>query len=229
MTEREWQACADPTLMLTELTGRVSERKLRLFAVACCRHIWHLLPDQRSRSAVEVAERYADGLAGKRELAAAKGAALGATGRSAVNGAWAAYWAVSNNVSGTISYTCGAAVEAKARFAVHSSPGTGAEQGAAWDAALAIGTRDQASFLREVLGNPFRPVAADSAWLDWRSGLLRAMAWQIYESSDFRDLPVLADALEDAGCTDPTLLAHCRESGLHVRGCWVLDLLRSID
>src|SRR5262245_14513169 len=211
MTEREWLACADPTLMLTELSGRVSERKLRLFAVACGRHIWPLLPDQRSRSAVEVAERYADGLAGGRELAAAKAAAIVATGRSTVNGAWAAYWAVSNNVSGTIGNTCAAAVEAKARFAVHSVPGTGAERQAAWDAALAVGTSEQASFLREVLGNPFRPVAADRAWLDWRGGLLRAMAWQIYESGDFHDLPVLADALEDAGCTDPTLLAHCRE------------------
>src|SRR5437868_5458170 len=120
MTEREWLACADPNLMLTEMSGRVSERKLRLFAAACCRRIWHLLPDRRSRAAVEVAERYADGLAGERDLAAAKAAAVVATGRSTVNGAWAAYWTVSNNLAGTIWNACEAAIEAGARFAVQA-------------------------------------------------------------------------------------------------------------
>src|SRR4051812_29000441 len=98
MTEREWLTCADPDLMLREMSGRVSERKLRLFAAACCRRIWHLLPDPRSRAAVEVAERYADGLAGERDLAAAKAAAVVA----AKGAAWAPYWAVSNNLAGTI-------------------------------------------------------------------------------------------------------------------------------
>jgi hypothetical protein len=68
MNETEWLACADPTPMLNFLRGRASGRKLRLFGCACLRKIWYLVTDGRSRTAVEVTERYADGLAGKIEM-----------------------------------------------------------------------------------------------------------------------------------------------------------------
>ena len=72
---------------------------------------------------------------------------------------------------------------------------------------------------------PFHPAALAPAWLTWHDGLLVSMARQMYDSRDFGDMPVLADALEEAGCDDADILAHCRQPGPHVRGCWVADLL----
>jgi hypothetical protein len=72
MTEAEWLACPDLWSLLEFLNGKVSERKLRLFACACCRQVWHLLTEERSRAAVEVAEQYADGQATLAERVAAE-------------------------------------------------------------------------------------------------------------------------------------------------------------
>ncbi len=83
----------------------------------------------------------------------------------------------------------------------------------------------QAALLREIFGNPFRPVLLEQSWLAWNDGAIRKMAQLIYGDRAFDRLPMLADALEDAGCTDADLLAHCRSGGEHVRGCWVVDLL----
>jgi hypothetical protein len=83
-----------------------------------------------------------------------------------------------------------------------------------------------AGLARDVLGNPFRPVpAVDAAWLKREAGAIHMLATGIYEQRAFRRLPLLADALEDAGCTDADLLGHLRGPGPHVRGCWAVDLV----
>jgi hypothetical protein len=83
----------------------------------------------------------------------------------------------------------------------------------------------QCDLVRELFGNPFRPPAVERAWLEWGSGSVRHLARVVYEEGRWEDLPVLADALEDPGCADETILAHCRQGGPHARGCWVVDCL----
>ncbi len=84
----------------------------------------------------------------------------------------------------------------------------------------------QAEVLRDIIGNPFRPLPQGNiAWLAWEGGMLPKLARAVYEERAFDRLAVLADALEDAGCADPALLGHLRGPGEHVRGCWAVDLL----
>jgi hypothetical protein len=84
----------------------------------------------------------------------------------------------------------------------------------------------QVEALRDVVGNPFHATpAVQAGWLTWNDGAVQKMAHTIYDDRRFTNLPMLADALEDAGCTDARILAHLRVPGEHVRGCWVLDLL----
>jgi hypothetical protein len=76
--------------------------------------------------------------------------------------------------------------------------------------------------IRDIFGNPFRPATLDPSWL---TSTVTALARQMYESRDFSAMPILADALQDAGCSDEAILSHLRGPGPHVRGCWVVDLL----
>lgn len=79
------------------------------------------------------------------------------------------------------------------------------------------------SVIRDIFGNPFRPPLRLSA--EWRTGTVMSLARQIREIGDFAALPILADALEEAGCTDEVLLGHCRGPGPHVRGCWAVEFV----
>jgi hypothetical protein len=88
--------------------------------------------------------------------------------------------------------------------------------------------RAQADVVRDLFGNPFRPVVVARSWLTWNGGTVAGLACQIYDERAFDRLPVLADALEDAGCDNADLLAHLRRGGDHYLGCWALDLLRKV-
>jgi hypothetical protein len=79
-----------------------------------------------------------------------------------------------------------------------------------------------ARIIRDIFGNPFRPLVVDPAWL---IPTVTTLARIIYDDRAFEQMPDLADALEAAGCDNEEVLAHCRGPGEHVRGCWVVDLL----
>jgi hypothetical protein len=216
MTEQKWLACTHPQKMLEEfLRGRASERKLRLFAAACCRRVWHHLTEEQSRRAVDVAERFADGGATTGQRAAALREARKYPARdteAATYAAAAAKYAADRRALSAAWYAAEAAAchggQRKARPAEEKA---------------------QAALLRCIIGNPFRPLTLSPAW---QTPQVVALAQAAYEQ---RDLPagtldltrlaVLADALEEAGCTGQTILGHLRRPGPHVRGCWVVDLL----
>jgi hypothetical protein len=240
MTETDWLACTDPHAMLEFLRGRASERKLRLFAVACCRRIFHLLDDKAiSRKTLEFAERFADGLATRNELHGhawgkpgsvfevigrqAWDAAKGSTAFAArtVQGAvlrldpelFEAWEAAFNNVWPR--YFMSEAVE----MANATMPSGWVAQGRlACDEEL----KAQTNVLRDIFGNPFRPVAIEPAWL---SPNVVALVQTIYDDRAFARMGELADAVDKAGCTNADVPGHCREPGDHVRGCWIVDLL----
>jgi hypothetical protein len=199
---------------------QTSERKLRLLACACCRQIWHLLPP-RSRQAVVVAERHADGQANDNELGLARVQAVNAGG-AVPQAAVAAHWATNIKPAGPIWHVFTAAAGALARQAAQVEHG---KQAAAYEAMQSITRSAQAKLIREVIGNPFRPVIIDPRWRRWWSGIVVQLAEGIYEDRTFDTMPVLGDALEEAGCTDEEILKHCRHDDGHARGCWVLDAL----
>jgi len=221
MTEAEWLDCTDPPRMLEFLSGRASDRKLRLFAVACVRRVSQLLVPEAVQ-ALEVAERVAEGLADAAERRRAREAAFHAGwvsfGRHQRGRAKAA-------VCDTLARRAREATWASQRVAgivaLQTSRSFGGDQTAARHAQLA----SQASLLRCLFGNPLGAASASPAWLAWNDGTVRKLAQVIYDDRAFDRLPLLADALEDAGCTDAAILGHCRNGGEHVRGCWVVDAL----
>jgi hypothetical protein len=197
---------------------QISERKLRLFAIACCRRVWRLLPDAASRRLVEGCEEFVEGLLTARELDALAGDPdLPPSKTPAAMARQAALSAVGGF---ELSYA-----SAKSLVAICAAAHAAEAAGLARPGGEEAERRAQAELLRDVAGDPLRPSRFDSIWLEWQGGLVLDAARGIYEGRRFEELPILADALEEAGCTDAGLLAHLRGPGPHVRGCWALDLV----
>jgi hypothetical protein len=230
MTETEWLTCAEPQRMLQFLRGKTSDRKLRLFSLYCCHSVWPLLLDKPYRHAVDVAERFVEGLASVSELTAARALAeqtamWGGNGES-VGPLWEAGWYVSREAGAlaNVSDPDAAAVLALA-VTMEDSQAAAEELCIPWATALGNNSATMASILRDIFHAPYQGLIMRASWRTWNFGIVRTLAQTTYQERNFKYLPILADALEEAGCTDADILNHCRQPWEHVRGCWVVDLL----
>ena len=222
MTEVEWRTETDFSRHLQFVEGRLSPRKLRLLAAALCRLAGPLLDHPDLVRALNEVEWYADGRAGASELETSrqKCRVLAVqqfelsqrmdeqSGADEVPGAL-----IRSELAWAVAYAAAVSVTV-ADVVTRLSSGVARSLGEGFQTL----TRDR---LLDVVGNPFAPVAFCP---DWRTSTAVGVANQIYESRDFSAMPILADALQDAGCDSDEVLNHCRDTKLtHVRGCWVLD------
>jgi hypothetical protein len=203
LTEASWEVSQEPARMLAALGEGVSERKLRMFGVACC---WRSKDqDPASVERYRAAQEFAEGRLSKAQLRKAwNPTAANVPAYPEGPERWARAWVEGRDVCG-------------------------------------LGVRVRAALLREIFGNPFRPASVDPAWLAWNGGVVAGLAQAAYEAEPLPEafrpggvlandrLAVLADALEEAGCTDAHLLGHLRGPGPHIRGCWALDLARDVE
>jgi hypothetical protein len=214
MTEAEWLECGEAWQLDNAVREQVSTRKVRLFLAACCRSVWNSLPAD-CHKVIQVNELFADGQVGPKEMESACLACRGISTNLEMRViesmmAWRPSFTPLNEV----------ALE-RAGKAGDISPNT-----------LARFAAGHADLFREVIGNPFRPVSINQSWLDWNDSAVVRLAQAAYDERelssghlDTHRLAILADALEEAGCSDAEVLTHLRDPGPHVRGCWVLDLL----
>jgi len=244
MTEKEWLACEDPRVMLSFLRSKASKRRTGLlFAAACCRRVWQHMSRPESRAAVETAELFADGRAGKEDRIRAWKAAMRAVDsldvgdrirwRAAAAGAALSLFNPFDGVDVILYYVPDVAGAVASRAA-------GLDPQEAWYTNHP--TSNNASFaeaaalaglMRDVLGPLlFRGIEARPAWASWNDCAVPKLAQAAYDERTLPDghldpgrLAILADALEEAGCSVPDILDHLRGQGPHVRGCWVVDLL----
>lgn len=212
MTEEKWFVCEDPGELLAFYRGKVTHRKARLYGIACCRVTWSWMVEPQVRRAIDLSEAFSDDMSVQDELDMAvqqvtenhERVATGDTGG----------WALWHRLAAVLNATGN---PPRAKLVPHHLAISAIESGID-NPLLGLATQ----FVRDIFGNPFRPVAVDAYW---RSSAVTALAKSIYEEQRFDRLPILADALEDAGCENENILNHCRCDGPHVRGCWVVDLI----
>ncbi|MBY0526856.1 MAG: hypothetical protein K2R98_25915 [Gemmataceae bacterium] len=218
MTDTEWLQCADPRLILAYHQHATSDRKLRLFAVACCRAEWALAEQKPSSEVIAALESWADGQATPEQIvAAAKMAAKRPKRKKTPSAGDQLLSIVRIQAMFAAPLEAATAVSWYSTSALRESPGSAAR----YNEVL----KKQCDYLRDLFGRPFGHVAIDAAWRKSNHRLIPRLAQAIYEEGAFDRIPILADALEDAGCTNAAILDHCRQPGEHVRGCWVVDLL----
>jgi hypothetical protein len=187
----------------TKPPGSALERKLRLFAAGTCRQVWHLYEHEVYRQAVEIAEQFADDEISLSKLTSAY--YLLKEDRpypkdDEAQKAYAAYW--------------------DARQCCSSSALSAAKEVLCYPRSCKASI--YTDLLRCVMGNPFSVPAWQGAWC---TADVNTVARCIYRGRRWSELYVLADALEEAGCTERDILDHLRGPDLHVRGCWVVDLV----
>lgn len=239
MTEAEWLTCSQPSSMLAFLRRDVSDRKLRLFACACCQGIAGCLVDE-TIALLAVAERFADGAASSLERKGAREKALNAgwhpdeiTKNARGSAKTSVFWTLARKAyeaaTETSRIAASVAVQLRANRLVAEPTDVPADW-TAWREPIEAEERaSHAQMLRCIIGNPFR---VSTLRANWQTPDVFSVARTVYDDRpapsarlDSVRLSILADALEDAGCDDAAILAHCRDGGIHVRGCWVLDLI----
>ncbi len=213
MTEHEWAVCSAPKEMLDHVfaSWKPSARELRLLACGFCRGgVWPHLDDV-GKDLVELAEGYADGLPRKEELQEAVSSAPWTGGLPTVTAAWSAVADIRGGVQRVLDL--GLQVAAGTPHQIYVPELARSE------------IEFQCSVLRDVFLPPFPKLPQADAFLRWNGGTLSRLAHSIYTQRRFDLMPIVADGLEEAGCEDERVLAHCRETRIHFRGCWVIDWL----
>lgn len=234
MTETQWLTSVSPRLMLQHIRSRASARKLQLLAVAACRRIAKHFDDPSMLAVVEAVERQAEGELSLDEWTTVVRGIMGyQTAQPSGNDgpAHAAQIALRALVSSPTASALESVLAWAETCAVRAA-GVGEAR-----PMVRIVQRWHADLFREVLGNPFLERTVVPEWMSTGGSTIfpgsmirvsetaKGLADGIQADQAFERLPILADALEEAGCTDSDLLAHMREPGHHVRGCWALDLV----
>jgi hypothetical protein len=221
MSEAEWSICSDPWKMADFLLGDIGERKLQLFGVGCCRRVMDLLSDGSIRRAIEVVEQYADRLATNTELQLA----ISSIREDDPN--WSNQERFANQeVNRAVLHVAGVPTFSVSDTSLAIWNAVSFHFGSYTKTNMDTERDAHASLLRDIVGNPFRPITLDPAWL---TSKVKSLAQTIYDNRAFERMPELADALEKAGCDNVDILGHCHQPGEHVRGCWVADLLLGKD
>jgi hypothetical protein len=222
MTETEWDGCTSYLRRLGYLHRQGSDRKWRLFACACCRRVWDRFPDPCNRDLVTAVEKHVDG---DLEDQALEETLVASSAREWEFHDQPGFWFAKDLGRGYYKATPSqSAIGVAVRILVLAGREHRREAEEAGQAAL----------FADIFGNPFRPPAPlPAGMLAWNDGTVRRIAQAVYEERslpegtlDGERLAVLADALEDAGLTDKQVLGHLRRpGGVHVRGCFVVDLM----